>query len=98
MFCFSALAEGFKVNRFLKLRVKKYWNTKYSSQINKINEISTVRELYGGGPQGSGLGIWSYLSQTNNNHQGVADENVFKFVDDKTCLEIINLLSVGIKS
>ena len=41
-----------------------------------------MRELYGGGPQGSGLGIWYCLSQTNDNHQGVADENVFKFVDD----------------
>ena len=61
-------------------------------------ETSTVRNLNGGGPQGATFGIWEYLSQSNDNADSINDEQKFKFVDDLSFLEIINLLNVGISS
>ena len=61
-------------------------------------EVSEVRELKGGGPQGSTFGIWEYLSQSNDNADCISEDERFKFVDDLSFLEIINLLSVGIAS
>ena len=60
--------------------------------------MSSTKELPGGGPQGTSLGIWSYLSQTNDNPEGADQKDIFKFVDDKTTLEVINLLNIGIAS
>ena len=48
--------------------------------------------------QGTSLGLWSFLSQTNDNPEDTGEENIFKFVDDKTTLEVVNLLSIGIAS
>ena len=42
------------------------------------------------------FGIWEYLSQSNDNANCISES--FKFVDDLSFLEIINLLSVGIAS
>ena len=55
-------------------------------------------KIKGGGPQGATLGILEYLSQSNNNADIVSDQDRFKFVDDLTVLEIVNLLTVGITS
>ena len=60
--------------------------------------ISDLKTLPGGGPQGSSLGLWSFLSQTNDNPEDTDKDNIYKFVDDKSVLEIINLLSIGIAS
>ena len=60
--------------------------------------VSAIRELYGGGPQGSTFGLWEYLSQSNDNADCVSESDRFKFVDDLSFLEIIHLLSVGIAS
>ena len=60
--------------------------------------MSAIRELYGGGPQGSTFGLWEYLSQSNDNADCVSESDRFKFVDDLSFLEIIHLLSVGIAS
>ena len=60
--------------------------------------ISSTKSLPGGGPQGTSLGLWSFLSQTNDNPEDTGEENIFKFVDDKTTLEVVNLLSIGIAS
>jgi hypothetical protein len=46
--------------------------------------MSSVRELNGGGPQGSTFGIWEYLSQSNNNADCVEENESIKFVDDLT--------------
>ena len=61
-------------------------------------EISTERHLNGGGPQGATFGIWEYLAQSNNNADCVDPNYRFKFVDDLTVLEKINLLIVGLTS
>ena len=57
---------------------------------------SEPKEIKGGGPQGATLGILEYLSQSNNNSDMVSKNDKYKFVDDLTILEIVNLLSVGI--
>ena len=47
---------------------------------------------------GASLGNWEYLSQTNNNADFIPEEDRFKFVDDLSTLEIINLLTIGMSS
>ena len=59
---------------------------------------STKRNINGGGPAGSTLGLLEYLSQYNDNANCVDQEDILKFVDDLTALEIVNLLTVGIAS
>ena len=59
---------------------------------------SVPRKINGGGPQGATLGILEYLSQSNNSADCVSPEERFKFIDDLTILEIINLLTIGICS
>ena len=60
--------------------------------------VSSQRDLNGGGPQGSLWGILEYLSQTNNNTDYVSPEKKFKFIDDLSILEVVNLLSIGLAS
>ena len=58
--------------------------------------ISEPKDINGGGPQGATLGLLEYLSQSNDCANFVSEEDRFKFVDDLTILEIVDLLSVGI--
>ena len=62
------------------------------------NHLSSERDLPGGGPQGSSLGLIEYDSQSNDNTDFLSQEDKFKFVDDLSVLEIINLITVGISS
>ena len=59
---------------------------------------SVPRKIRGGGPQGATLGLLEYLSQSNNNADCVSESERFKFLDDLSILEIINLLTIGISS
>ena len=59
---------------------------------------STTRKLAGGGPQGATIRLLEYLSQSNNSADCVNENERFKFVDDLSVLEIVNLLTVGITS
>ena len=59
---------------------------------------SVPRRVNGGGPQGATIGILEYLSQSNDCADLVRLEDRFRFVDDLTVLEIVNLLTVGISS
>ena len=61
-------------------------------------KLSGPRKLPGGGAMGASLGNWEYLSQTNNNADFIPEEDRFKFVDDLSTLEVINLLTVGLSS
>ena len=47
---------------------------------------------------GATLGIIEYLSQSNLSAECVGPDERFKFVDDLTVLEIINLITVGLTS
>ena len=59
---------------------------------------STERKLSGSGPQGSTLGLLEYLSQSNDNAQDIPTYMKYKWLDDLTVLEVINLLTIGISS
>ena len=59
---------------------------------------SARRKLKGGGPQGATIGLLEYLSQSNNCADTVSESDRFRFLDDLSTLEIINLLTVGITS
>ena len=59
---------------------------------------STTRDLIGGGPQGALWGILEYLSQSNNNTDYISKAKQFKFIDDLSILEMVNLLSIGFAS
>ena len=61
-------------------------------------QVSSERDLNGGGPQGSSFGLWEYLSQSNDNANCINEEDRFKFVDDLSFLEIIYLLNIGIST
>ena len=60
--------------------------------------FSSERKLNGGNPQGSTFGIWQYLGSSNDNANTVPSDYRFKFVDDLSVLEKINLLAVGLAS
>ena len=59
---------------------------------------SSPKRINGGGPQGATLGILEYLSQSNDSADCVGQDERFKFVDDLSVLEIVNLLAVGLCS
>ena len=59
---------------------------------------SVPRHIKGGGPQGATLGILEYLSQSNDSADCVNVGDRFKFIDDLSVLEIVNLLTVGLSS
>ena len=61
-------------------------------------QLSEPRKLPGGGAMGASLGNWEFLSQTNDNADCVPVDDRFKFVDDLTILEVINLLTIGLSS
>ena len=61
-------------------------------------QLSEPRQLPGGGAMGASLGNWEFLSQTNNSADCVPEEDRFKFVDDLSTLEVINLLTIGLSS
>ena len=57
---------------------------------------SSKRPLPGGGPQGGTLGTEEYLSQNNDNVDFLNQDEKFKFIDDLSILETLNLLSIGL--
>ena len=59
---------------------------------------SKRRTLNGGGPQGGTFGIIEFLSQSNANANCVKEDLRWKWVDDLTFIEIINLVNIGIAS
>ena len=61
-------------------------------------KLSQPRKLPGGRAMGAYLGNWEFLSQTNDSADCVPEEDRFKFVDDLTTIEIINLLTIGLSS
>ena len=59
---------------------------------------STIRDLPGGGPQGCTFGLLEYKSNTNNSADHVPVNMRFKFVDDLSMLEKLNLILCGLSS
>ena len=67
-------------------------------QVKWKNQLSSSRDLPGGGPQGSSVGLLEYDSQSNDNTDFLSPEDKFKFVDDLSTLQKINLIMVGLSS
>ena len=61
-------------------------------------EVSSIRDLPGGGPQGSSVGLLEYDAQSNDNTTFIPEDDKYKWVDDLSVLEIINLITVGLCS
>ena len=59
---------------------------------------STQRDLDGGGPQGSSIGLLEYDSQSNSNTDFMLPEDKFKFVDGLSLLELLNIIAAGVAS
>ena len=62
------------------------------------DQFSSSRPLPGGGPQGGTLGIIEYTSQTNDNTDFLNESDKYKFIDDLSVLEVINLILQGIST
>ena len=60
--------------------------------------FSSVRKMNGGGAQGSLPGTLEYLSQNNSCGQFLSQQDRYKFIDDLSLLEIVNLINVGLAS
>ena len=60
--------------------------------------LSSLRDMPGGGPQGCHMGQLEYSSQSNDSGACVDPQDRYKFVDDMSLLEIINLITCGISS
>ena len=60
--------------------------------------LSKERKLNGGVAQGSTFGIWQYLADSNDSANCVPEKYRYKFVDDLSVLEKINLLMIGLAS
>ena len=60
--------------------------------------MSDVKNNIKWGPQGSSIGIIEYICQSNDNLDMVPDEDKFKFIDDNTVTDTINLSTVGMAS
>ena len=60
--------------------------------------LSTVRDLPGGGPQGCTFGGLEYLVNSNDNTEHIPADMKFKFVDDLSTLEKLNLILLGLSS
>ena len=76
------------INYFQKRQMKVKWNGKFSS----------TQKMNGGGAQGGLPGIIEYLSQTNDCADFLRSDEKYRYIDDLSILEIINLISVGISS
>ena len=60
--------------------------------------MSDVKNNIKWGPQGSSIGIIEYICQSNDNLDMIPDEDKFKFIDDNTVTDTINLSTVGLAS
>ena len=67
-------------------------------KVKWANCLSEPKQMSGGGPQGGNSGILEYISQTRGNFDFLRDQEAYKFVDDASFLEALNLLSVGLCS
>ena len=60
--------------------------------------FSSPRVVAGGGSQGISAGIIEYLSQTSGCLSFIPEDEAWRFVDDSSFVEIVNLTMVGLSS
>ena len=76
------------INYFQERKMLVKWNKRFS----------TVRDLPGGEPQGCTFGGLEYLVNSNDNTDHIPQDLKFKFVDDLSTLEKINLILARLSS
>ena len=76
------------VNYFQGRRCRVKWRGRLSSE----------RLLPGSGAQGSIIGNLEFVSQTNNNADHIPPDDRWKWVDDLTTVEVINMITIGLTS
>ena len=76
------------INYFQQRQMKVKWN----------GRLSSTKKMYGGGAQGGLPGIIEYLSQTNDCADFLRSDEKYRYIDDLSILEIINLISMGLSS
>ena len=76
------------ISYFQNRRMKVKWN----------GCTSTEQDMNGGGAQGGLPGILEYLSQNNDCANFMEEDERYKYIDDLSILEILNLISLGISS
>ena len=79
-------------------RLKNYFQKKKKICVKWHENVTQTREPNCGGPTGSILGNLEYEAQTNSNTEYLTPDEKYKFVDELSILEIINLLSIGLCS
>ena len=62
------------------------------------NTFSSEKKMNAGGPQGSTTGILEFLSISNDNSNCIPEEQRFSYIDDLSCLELVNLLIIGLQT
>ena len=67
-------------------------------RINWRGHLSKERLLPGSGAQGSVIGNWQYLFQTNDNTDHILPDDRWKCSDDLTTIEVVDLATVGLSS
>ena len=67
-------------------------------QVKWNGRLSSTKNLLGGGPQGGTLGIVEYKSQSNDNTDFLESNEKYKYIDDLSILELVNLILHGISS
>ena len=60
--------------------------------------LSSEKAMVAGGPQGSTAGIIQFLSTSNNCADTIEEDLKFRFIDDLSALELVNLLNIGLQS
>ena len=58
-------------------------------------EMSSTKDVRGGGLQGATLGLLEYISQSNHCADAILEEHRFRFLDYLSILEMVNLLNIG---
>ena len=76
------------ISYFQKRKMVLKWNEYFSS----------LKDLHGGGPQGGTFGNLENLSPANKKTEFLDNNEKYKYIDDISILDIINLLMIGISS
>ena len=63
--------------------------TERKMKVKFNGELSDFLSMIGGGPQGTLLGQTEYLVQSNDNADGVPEDDRFKYIDDLSVLQLI---------
>ena len=102
---FDRLDPTLAIQKFIKLGVRESLIPLLISYLQdrkmrvKFNgELTGEYGLVGGGPQGTLLGLIEYQVQSNDAADCIKNEDRFKYIDDLSILEKINLLCIGISS